>query len=280
MGRFVNHAVSQAGRPALPATTTRPQGRVSANPRRQPGQPCAFGPPRSWAGSKPPPPSPPCCCYRSCHCPAPPWGPPTRSAPACPCRQTKTQAPPPTPALPLLPVLSLPWAALGATDPIGSGLAWLQSQILSDGQLSRASALVAPTQARCETAKTLLRLSGSGPAVVTLISTLPSDASTSTQALVCQSHLHRLLGSIANAGLAERSVAGGGYSAYPGQTGTDGGASLLDTGWALHSQWQSLTPAELADTIAWLRTRQHPDGSFAQGPGAELMTTASILLGL
>jgi len=183
-------------------------------------------------------------------------------------------------ALLLLPVLSLPCAALGATDPIGSGLAWLQSQILSDGQLSRASALVAPTQARCETAKTLLRLSGSSPAVVTLTSTLPSDASTSTQALVCQSHLHRLLGSIANAGLAERSVAGGGYSAYPGQTGTDGGASLLDTGWALHSQWQSLTPAELADTIAWLRTRQHPDGSFAQGPGAELMTTASILLGL
>ncbi|ABM56237.1 hypothetical protein Veis_2497 [Verminephrobacter eiseniae EF01-2] len=58
----------------------------------------------------------------------------------------------------LLPVLSLPCAALGATDPIGSGLAWLQSQILSDGQPSRTSALVAPTQARCETAKTLLRL--------------------------------------------------------------------------------------------------------------------------
>ncbi|MCW5261442.1 hypothetical protein D5045_15035 [Verminephrobacter eiseniae] len=108
--------------------------------------------------------------------------------------------------------------ALGTTDPIGSGLAWLQSQILSDGQLSRTSALVAPTQARCETAKTLLRLSGSSPAVVTLTSTLPSDASTSTQALVCQSHLHRLPGSIANAGLTERSVAGG-YSADPGQPG-------------------------------------------------------------
>src|SRR6218665_2600031 len=66
-------------------------------------------------------------------------------------------------ALLLIPVLSLPCAALGATAPIGSGLAWLQSQILSDGQLSRASALVAPTQARCETAKTLLRLSGSSP---------------------------------------------------------------------------------------------------------------------
>ncbi|WP_265286271.1 hypothetical protein [Verminephrobacter eiseniae] len=118
-------------------------------------------------------------------------------------------------ALLLIPVLSLPCAALGATDPIGAGLAWLQSQILSDGQLSRTSALVAPTQARCETAKTLLRLSGSSPAVVTLTSTLASDAATSTQALVCQSHLHRLLGSIANAGLAERSVAGG-YSAYPG----------------------------------------------------------------
>ena len=120
-------------------------------------------------------------------------------------------------ALLLLPVLSLPCAAQGATDPIGAGLAWLQSQILSDGQLSRTSALVAPTQARCETAKTLLRLSGSSPAVVTLTSTLPSDASTSTQALVCQSHLHRLPGSIANAGLAERSVAGG-HSADPGQT--------------------------------------------------------------
>ncbi|WP_265306526.1 hypothetical protein [Verminephrobacter eiseniae] len=162
-------------------------------------------------------------------------------------------------ALLLIPVLSLPCAALGATDPIGSGLAWLQSQILSDGQPSRTSALEAPTQARCETAKTLLRLLvsrhrsdvvgcappsersarriaqpipsvlasdatprcasmasadrqmigdatlGSSPAVVTLTSTLPSDAS------------HRLPGSIANAGLAERSVAGG-HSADPGQT--------------------------------------------------------------
>src|SRR6218665_1256748 len=62
------------------------------------------------------------------------------------------------PALLPIPVLSLPCAALGATDPIGSGLAWLQSQILSDGQPSRTSALEAPTQARCETAKTLLRL--------------------------------------------------------------------------------------------------------------------------
>src|SRR6218665_3796006 len=144
MGRFVNHAVSQAGRPALPATTTRPQGRVSATPRRQPGQPCAFGPPRSWAGSKPPPPSPPCCCYRSCHCPAPPWEPPTRSAPAWRGRKAKylANAPPPRPC----------------RNP----------------------------------AKPLLPLSRSPPAVVTLTSTLPSDASTSTQALVCQSHLHRL----------------------------------------------------------------------------------------
>jgi len=111
----------------------------------------------------------------------------------------------PITALLPIPVLSLPCAALGATDPIGSGLAWLQSQILSDGPLSRTSALVAPTQARCKTAKTLLRLSGRSPAVVTLTSTLPSAAS------------HRLLGSIANAGRAERSVAGG-YSADPGQT--------------------------------------------------------------
>src|SRR6218665_1150496 len=207
MGRFVNHAVPQAGSPALPATTTRPQCRVSVAPRSQPGQPCAFWPPRSWAGSKPPPPpSPPCCRYRSCHCPAPPWEPPTRSAPA-----------PPTPALLPIPVLSLPCAALGATDPIGSGLAWLQSQILSDGPLSRTSALVAPTQAPCKTAKTPPRPSGRSPAparpplprrrpaVVTLTSTLPSAAS------------HRLLGSIANAGRAERSVAGG-YRADPGQT--------------------------------------------------------------
>src|SRR6218665_3555279 len=113
MGRFVNHAVRQADRPALPATTTRPP---VTGQRSQPGQPCAFWPPRSWAGSKPPP--------------SPPRAPPTPT--------------PPTPAL-------------GTTDPIGSGLAWLQSQILSDGQLSRTSALVAPTQARCETAKTLLR---------------------------------------------------------------------------------------------------------------------------
>src|SRR6218665_198613 len=173
MGRFVNHAVSQAGRPALPATTTRPQGRVSATPRRQPGQPCAFGPPRSWAGSKPPPPSPPCCCYRSCHCPAPPWEPPTRSAPArhgCQAKSLATANPHP------------PSAGGPPPHPLGN-----------------------PPKPR-------LRRPGASPAVVTLTSPLPSDSSTSTQALVCQSHLHRLLGSIANAGLAERSVAGGGYS--------------------------------------------------------------------
>src|SRR6218665_2606759 len=217
MGRFVNQAVRQAGRPVLPATTTRPQCRVSAAPRSQPGQPCAFWPPRSWAGSKPPPSSPPCCCYRSCHCPAPPWEPPTRSARAWPGCKAKS---------------------LARANPAAPRRWWR------------------PPHPVAKAAKPRLRWRASSPAVVTLISTLPSDASTSTQALVCQSHLHRLLGSIANAGLAERSVAGGGYSAYPGQTGTDGGASLLDTGWALHSQWQSLTPAELTDTIAWLRTRQ------------------------
>src|SRR6218665_157458 len=88
--------------------------------------------------------------------------PPQTTSPALPLLAPKVlgrlEATTTIPALLLLPVLSLPCAALGATDPIGSGLAWLQSQILSDGQPSRTSALEAPTQARCETAKTLLRL--------------------------------------------------------------------------------------------------------------------------
>lgn len=50
--------------------------------------------------------------------------------------------------------LSLPCAAPGTLGPIGMGLAWLQAQILSDGQISRSSALVADEQARCETART------------------------------------------------------------------------------------------------------------------------------
>jgi hypothetical protein len=171
--------------------------------------------------------------------------------------------------------LSVTFDALGAPDPIDLGIAWLQTQVLSNGQVSQSSS-AADEQTQCETAKTLVSLAGGNPNAAALITGIQSSASTATQSLACQRYLQSLLGLVPTSTLDDRTVSTGGYAAYPGQTS----ASLLDTSWALQSELQNLAPTERANFITWLRTQQNADGSFSQRTGASLLTTANILLGL
>ena len=167
-------------------------------------------------------------------------------------------------------------AALGATNPVDLGLAWLQGQLLGNGLLNTPSQVATDEQSGCEAAKTLIKLAGLGPGVAALVNSLPAGTSSATQTLACQRYLQRAMG-LAPAGvLGERYVAGSGYAAFPDHAVP----SLLDTGWALQSELASLTHTERNMVLEWLRSQQNADGSFSQGKGASLVSTSSILLGL
>jgi hypothetical protein len=78
--------------------------------------------------------------------------------------------------------------AFSAPADIARGLTWLQAQAQAQaqGQLAVSSQLAAPQQARCETANTLIQLSGKSGQVAALVASLEeATVDAATQSLAC-----------------------------------------------------------------------------------------------
>jgi hypothetical protein len=177
--------------------------------------------------------------------------------------------------------LTLSFGALvfGASADIARGVAWLQAQVQSQGVLAVESQAAAQQQARCETAATLLKLSGSNAQVAALIAALrePAVNNTVTETLACWQQLRQQLGqTVLDADLEARRLNGNAYSPFP----DFGAVTALDTGWALATQLERLSPADKANSLAWLQANQRSDGSFEADAGQAFLSTAIVLRAL
>ena len=171
------------------------------------------------------------------------------------------------------------FVALAAPADIARGVAWLQSQVTTAGGLNQESKVATAQQAQCETAATLLQLTGSNPQLAALFAALQAgnNSSSATESLACTQLLAKRLGQIAaNSDLASRRAADGGFAAYAGFTT----GNALDTGWALESQLSRLNASEQGQLLTWLQTKQSSNGSFTFEGTANLLSTAIVLRGL
>jgi hypothetical protein len=168
-------------------------------------------------------------------------------------------------------------AVFSAPADIARGLAWLQSQVQIQGQLASDSKVAARQQAQCETATTLIKLSGSSAQVAALVASLQEpEADAVTESLACWQQLRQQLGQvILNADLQARQV----EQAYVPLDGFSV-ANALDTGWAVRTQLQSLSGADKTKAFAWLQANQSVDGSFAVASNTSLLATAVVLRAL
>ena len=167
--------------------------------------------------------------------------------------------------------------ALAATADVARGVAWLQGQVQSSGQLATPSKLAFPTQAQCESAQTLLRLAGNSAQVTSLVGALPSSgADTPTETLACWQFMRQQQGQSANAGLASRRIDQGGYTAYEGMLAPN----PLDAGWAVAAVSSFASSADKQGIHAWLQSVQQADGAFRADARSNIYTTAIVLRGL
>jgi hypothetical protein len=157
---------------------------------------------------------------------------------------------------------------------IARGLAWLQAQVQAPGQLAIESKTASQQQARCETASTLLKLSGSSSQVAALVAALEERAAdAATESLACWQQLRQQLGQAILLGdLEALRLNQQGYAPSVGF----GVAGAIDTGWALAAQLQNLTTSDKATALAWLQSVQGGDGSFAVAGAPDLLTSAVI----
>ncbi|QTN27476.1 carboxypeptidase regulatory-like domain-containing protein [Rhodoferax sp. AJA081-3] len=164
------------------------------------------------------------------------------------------------------------------TPEVTNGLAWLDAQVLQDGQMVADSQIATAQQARCETATTLLKFLGSTLKNSALVATLnQSGAEVPTQNLACQQQLRQQLGQVLLAPEIElRRIGGEGFGAYEGYAVPN----ALDSGWASLPQLQNLTPQDKSRLLAWFQANQAVDGHFALHSGADLLATAAVLRGL
>lgn len=169
-------------------------------------------------------------------------------------------------------------SALAAPVDVQRGLAWLQAQVQPQGQLAVESQAAAPQQARCETAATLIKLSGSNAQVAALVASLQEPlADAATESVACWQQLRQQLGeTILASDVEARHLKQQGYAPYEGY----GAASALDTGWALAAQLQNLADTGKATLLAWLQANQKADGSFATNGVSDVLSTAVILRSL
>jgi hypothetical protein len=169
-------------------------------------------------------------------------------------------------------------AVFGAPADLARGLAWLQSQLQAQGQLTVESKVASQQQARCETASTLLKLAGSSPQVAALVAALEEPAAdAATESLACWQQLRQQLGqTLLTSAVETRRVGQQGYAPFD----NFGVATALDTGWALAAQLQNLSGADKANALSWLQTSQGTDGSFSLNSGASVLSTAVILRAL
>lgn len=169
-------------------------------------------------------------------------------------------------------------AALAAPADIARGLGWLQAQVQADGRLLSESRVAATQQARCESAATLLKLTGSTAQVNALLGALGvGGVDVPTETLACSQQLRQQLGEVLlTPELEQRHVDHVAYGAYEGY----GVPSTLDSGWALAAQLQNLGASDKDRLLAWLQANQSTDGGFSQGGSADPMTSAVILRGL
>jgi hypothetical protein len=158
------------------------------------------------------------------------------------------------------------------------GLAWLQAQVQTSGQMARRSRFGTHAQAQCEAAQTLLRLAGNGRQVSALVNAMPSSGDgIPTETLACRQVIQRIQGgdaavpADASAALSARYIAGKGFAAYPDEIFP----GLIDTAWA----FASLSRADSSvrqGVMQWMASRQS-DGMLKAGGYANLYTTAVVL---
>lgn len=160
-----------------------------------------------------------------------------------------------------------------------AGLEWLASQVLGSGQLASASGVASVAQSACETARTLLELSGPGAAATALTAALVSaaPAETATELLACTQWLQQQQNQIPrDTDLRSRRSAANGFAAYE----TQGSGSIIDSAWALQALAASWSSLQAEPTLLWLQEQQRPDGSFGIGTGSDLLATARVLRSL
>lgn len=163
------------------------------------------------------------------------------------------------------------------------GLAWLQAQVHSSGQIARRSRFGTQAQAQCEVAQTLLRLAGNGGQVSALASAMPSVGDgIPSETLACRQIIRRLQGVDASvlaadsAALSARYIDGKGFAAYPEEILP----GLIDTAWAYGAlSYGALSrpdPSVRQGVVQWMASRQR-DGMLKAGGYANLYTTAVVL---
>lgn len=81
-----------------------------------------------------------------------------------------------------------------APQDIARGLAWLQSQIQANGELTNQSHAASAAQAQCEAASTLLKLATGSPHVAALVAAIQTGPDQATETLACVQNLRQQLG--------------------------------------------------------------------------------------
>lgn len=169
-------------------------------------------------------------------------------------------------------------AAAGASADVARGVAWLESNVTTQGQLVAESRVAVQQQARCETARTLRMLATSNSSIGGLVASLDQPSVDAvTESLACWVQLRESLGEGAiSTELTARQLMEQGYAPQH----ADRSPAALDTGWALGVQPNNLPAATSSQLLDWLHGIQRVDGSFAVAGRSDLLSTAVVVRGL